>query len=79
MFIEAEISTVFVDSLTRLVNILNVVDELPYLRLIVHFDDMNPGQRASLNVPARIELISWSNLMVTLLSFKIKYQDHLYS
>lgn len=61
----AEISVVFVDNFARLSNVINVANDLPFLRLIVHFDNFDDSQLSSLNIPPNIELISFSALMVS--------------
>jgi hypothetical protein len=65
LFVAAEISAIFVDNHARLLNILNIIDDLPFLRLVVHFDETDYAQHLeSIKVPERLVIISWSNLMV---------------
>ena len=60
---QAEIPAVMVDSYKRLVNISEQINELPFLKLIVHFDDLTKEQIGSLNLPESIDLISFQSLI----------------
>jgi hypothetical protein len=62
---QGEIETVFVDSFKRMANITKIIDELPHLRIIVHFDEFTTAELESLsNLPKRLEIISFTDLMV---------------
>ena len=61
---QGEIETVFVDSFKRMGNITKIIEELPYLRIIVHFDEFTTAELESLHLPKRVEVISFSDLMV---------------
>ena len=52
------------DNFNRLKNIFNVINDLPYLRILVHFDELKETEIESLNIPSHIELLSFSKLMV---------------
>jgi hypothetical protein len=62
---QAEIRAIFVDNHKRLMNILEVIDDLKYLKLIVHFNNFNDEE---LNVfkklEQKIEIYSLDDLMV---------------
>jgi hypothetical protein len=55
---------VFVDNLNRLKNIFNSINSLPFLKILVHFDELSEEEIKLLNVPSTIELISFSSLLV---------------
>jgi hypothetical protein len=59
-----EIEALFLDSFDRLKNVAKVINELPHLRLIVYFDYINTIQFGSIQLPKRIELISFTQLLV---------------
>lgn len=62
---QAEIEVIFVDSFKRMENIFKIIHKLPHLRIIVHFDEFTIDEINSLlELPSRIETISFSNLMV---------------
>lgn len=62
----AEIKAIFVDSFKRLMNIIEVVTDLEFLKLIVHFDELSEVQLSTLKKYnlGKVELISFNNLMV---------------
>ena len=62
---QCEIETVFVDSFKRMANITKIIHELPYLRLIIHFDELTAVEIESLAAfKTRVEIISFADLMV---------------
>ena len=62
----AEIKAIFVDGFQRLMNIVEVVTDLEFLKLIVHFDELSEVQLNTLKKYnlGKVELISFNNLMV---------------
>jgi len=61
---QAEISVAFVDGFERVKNVAQIIDELPYMKLVIYFDDFNSQQLTSLKVPSSVELISFKDLML---------------
>ena len=62
---QAEIRAIFVDNHKRLMNILEVIDDLKYLKLIVHFNNFN-GEELSVikKFEQKIEIYSFDDLVV---------------
>ncbi len=67
----AEIKAVFLDSFKRLNNILEVLEQdLPDLKLIIHFDKFSPEEEAKLaEFKNQIEIYSFEEFLVFYLDF----------
>lgn len=62
----AEIKAIFIDTFQRLVNIIEIENELPYLQLIVYFDELNSNQLNKLNgFNSKLKLISFKTFVVS--------------
>ena len=63
--IQAEIRAIFVDNHKRLMNILEVIDDLKYLKLIVHFNNFNDEESSVIKkFEQKIEIYSFDDLVV---------------
>jgi long-subunit acyl-CoA synthetase (AMP-forming) len=60
---QAEIVAVFLDCKERLHNVLHVINELPYLKLIIYFDELTKDDYLDYSIPETIEIISFKDLM----------------
>ncbi len=62
---QAEIRAIFVDNHKRLMNILEVIDDLKYLKLIVHFNNFNDEELSVIKkFEQKIEIYSFDDLVV---------------
>jgi long-subunit acyl-CoA synthetase (AMP-forming) len=62
----AELRAVFVDSFTRVMNVLESIDELQFLQLVVHFSDFSTEEMEKLNqFRDRVKIVSFKELLVS--------------
>lgn len=63
--IKAEIKAIFVDTYTRLMNILEVIDDVKYLKLIIHFNQFSDIEKQNIKYyQKKIEIINFNELLV---------------
>jgi hypothetical protein len=62
----AEIKAIFLDTFQRLMNILEIENELPHLQLIVYFDDLNLNQLNKIDgFNPRLKIFSFKKFVVS--------------
>ncbi len=62
----AEIKAIFLDTFQRLLNIIEIENDLPHLQLIVYFDDLNSNQLNKLNsLNSKLKLVSFKKFVVS--------------
>ena len=60
----AELKAVFVDTYARLMNILEVIDELPHLNLLVHFNSLSAEESEKVNsYRGKVDIVSFEELL----------------
>lgn len=64
----AEIKALFLDTFKRLKNILEILNDIPHLKLIVYFDTLSNNELKEVeSLNSKVKIVSFLKLLVNLL------------